>query len=81
VPGDAALPYARSLIADLLDRTKRAMSQAHCFKVSRSARLRTVAGDDGAPIEALAFLALQDIQLVGLAVKMGWRPVRRADSS
>jgi hypothetical protein len=30
---DAALPYATDLIADVLDRTERAMPQAHCFKV------------------------------------------------
>ena len=30
---DAALPYAANLIADVLDRTERAMPQAHCFKV------------------------------------------------
>jgi predicted dehydrogenase len=31
--GDAGLPYAANLIADVLDRTERAMEQAHCFKV------------------------------------------------
>jgi predicted dehydrogenase len=31
--GDAGLPYAENLIADVLDRTECAMSQAHCFKV------------------------------------------------
>ncbi|HEX3404131.1 MAG TPA: Gfo/Idh/MocA family oxidoreductase [Acetobacteraceae bacterium] len=30
---DADLPYAANLIADVLDRTERAMKQAHCFKV------------------------------------------------
>ncbi len=30
---DADLPYAANLIADVLDRTERAMPQAHCFKV------------------------------------------------
>jgi predicted dehydrogenase len=30
---DAALPYAANLVADVLDRTERAMPQAHCFKV------------------------------------------------
>jgi predicted dehydrogenase len=30
---DAGLPYAANLIADVLDRTERAMPQAHCFKV------------------------------------------------
>lgn len=29
----AGLPYAADLIADVLDRTERAMPQAHCFKV------------------------------------------------
>jgi hypothetical protein len=27
------LPYYANLIADVVDRTERAMSQAHCFKV------------------------------------------------
>jgi predicted dehydrogenase len=31
--GDADLPYAANLVADVLDRTERAMPQAHCFKV------------------------------------------------
>jgi predicted dehydrogenase len=31
--GDAGLPYTANLIADVLDRTERAMPQAHCFKV------------------------------------------------
>jgi predicted dehydrogenase len=30
---DAGLPYASELVADILDRTERAMPQAHCFKV------------------------------------------------
>jgi predicted dehydrogenase len=30
---DADLPYAANLVADVLDRTERAMPQAHCFKV------------------------------------------------
>jgi predicted dehydrogenase len=30
---DASLPYAANLIADVLDRTERAMPQEHCFKV------------------------------------------------
>jgi predicted dehydrogenase len=30
---DADLPYAANLAADVLDRTERAMPQAHCFKV------------------------------------------------
>ena len=30
---DAGLPYSANLIADVLDRTERAMPQAHCFKV------------------------------------------------
>jgi len=30
---DAGLPYYPDLIADILDRTERAMTQAHCFKV------------------------------------------------
>jgi hypothetical protein len=30
---NAGLPYAANLIADVLDRTERAMPQAHCFKV------------------------------------------------
>jgi predicted dehydrogenase len=30
---NAGLPYTASLIADVLDRTERAMAQAHCFKV------------------------------------------------
>ena len=30
---DAELRYAADLIADVLDRTERAMPQAHCFKV------------------------------------------------
>jgi predicted dehydrogenase len=30
---DADLPYAADLVADVLDRTERAMPQAHCFKV------------------------------------------------
>jgi predicted dehydrogenase len=30
---DAGLPYAANLINDVLDRTERAMPQAHCFKV------------------------------------------------
>jgi predicted dehydrogenase len=30
---DADLPYAANLIADVLDRTERAMPQEHCFKV------------------------------------------------
>jgi predicted dehydrogenase len=30
---DAALPYAADLVADVLDRTERAMPQSHCFKV------------------------------------------------
>jgi len=30
---DAGLPYYPNLIADCVDRTERAMSQAHCFKV------------------------------------------------
>jgi len=30
---DADLPYAASLVADVLDRTEHAMRQAHCFKV------------------------------------------------
>jgi predicted dehydrogenase len=30
---DTGLPYASDLIADVLDRTERAMPQAHCFKV------------------------------------------------
>lgn len=29
---DVALPYGRQLIADVLDRTETAMTQAHCFK-------------------------------------------------
>jgi predicted dehydrogenase len=31
--GDAGLPYTANLIADVLDRTERAMPQTHCFKV------------------------------------------------
>ena len=31
--GDADLPYAANLVADVLDRTERAMPQAHCFRV------------------------------------------------
>jgi predicted dehydrogenase len=30
---DSGLPYAANLIADVLDRSERAMPQAHCFKV------------------------------------------------
>ena len=30
---DAGLPYSSNIIADVLDRTERAMPQAHCFKV------------------------------------------------
>ena len=30
---DAGLPYYPDLIADVLDRTERAMTEAHCFKV------------------------------------------------
>jgi len=30
---DAGLPYYPNLIADCVDRTERAMPQAHCFKV------------------------------------------------
>ena len=30
---DAALPYSANLVADVLDRTERAMPQAHCFRV------------------------------------------------
>jgi predicted dehydrogenase len=36
---DAGLPYAADLIADVLDRTERAMPQAHCFKVMELALL------------------------------------------
>jgi predicted dehydrogenase len=31
--GDADLPYAANLVGDVLDRTERAMPQAHCFRV------------------------------------------------
>jgi predicted dehydrogenase len=40
---DAGLPYAADLIADVLDRTERAMPQAHCFKVMELA-LKAQAG-------------------------------------
>ena len=34
---NAGRPYTANLIADVLDRTERAMPQAHCFKVAELA--------------------------------------------
>jgi predicted dehydrogenase len=46
---DAGLPYYGNLIADVLDRTERAMPQAHCFKVMelaiRAERMATRRGN------------------------------------
>ena len=49
---DATLPYYANLVADVHDRTERAMAQSHCFKVmeialeaeARATRLGNLAG-------------------------------------
>ena len=54
---DAGLPYYPDLIADILDRTERAMPQAHCFKVMelalRAEAMATRLGNLQVPARAL----------------------------